>query len=205
MVGISNPVWPLARQPAPWTAAGSFGAPRDGGSRLHQGVDLYAPANTPVIASEDGEVIALQGWSGPGTKGLLVYSPQSDITILYGAVAPNSTPLVGSKVKRGDQIGEVGVYPAGSTMAHIEVWPGRLKIPRPRWLPGQPPPSFDPAEYLERASHLWTLIPGLLPAEQGGGGITPPVPNPTPKPASSGGGGAALVVAALVGLYFFTK
>lgn len=195
MVGASQPVWPLARQPAPWTAGGSFGASRDGGSRLHQGIDLYAPQGTPVLAAEDGEVIGLQGWSGPGTKGLLVYSPATDVTLLYGAVAPGSVPLVGAKVRRGEQIGTVGVYPAGSTMLHLEIWPGRLKPPRPRWNPGDPPPSIDPAEYLTRAMDRWTPVPGMLP---GAPGTEPQVG----KQNAAGLAGIALVAGLAYGLFF---
>jgi len=203
MVGAAQPLWPLARQPKQWTAGGSFGASRDGGSRLHQGVDLYAPASTPVLASEDGEVIGLQGWSGPKTKGLLVYSPATDITILYGAVAPNSTPLVGSKVRRGEQIATIGVYPAGSTMLHLEVWPGRLSIPRPRWNPGQDPPSYDPAPYLERAWDHWTTVPGLIP--QADGQNTPVDPPKGGSSSSSSGSGAAGLALAAAAAYFLFK
>lgn len=205
MPGISNPVWPIAREPKQWTAGGSFGAPRDGGSRLHQGIDLYAPAGTPVIASEDGVIVAVQGWSGPNTKGLLVYNPATDITLLYGAVKPGSYGAIGTAVKRGDQIAVVGVYPAGSTMLHLEQWQGKLKPPRARWNPGEPAPSYDPAPYLERASATWTLVPGKLP--QGDQGQQAPSPNnPKPAPSSSGGGGGgAAIVAAVVALYLFTK
>lgn len=201
MVGISNPVWPLAQAPKPWTAGGSFGASRDGGSRRHQGIDLGAPKGTPVIASEDGVITAVQGWSGPQTKGLLVYSPATDITILYGAVAPNSYPPVGTQVKRGEQIASLGVYPAGSSMLHIELWPGKLKPPRPRWNPGEPAPSIDPAEYLNRAAEIWTLIPGKLPQDDPG----QQAPSPNKPSSGGGGGGAALIVAAVAGLYFFSR
>lgn len=33
-----------------------FGAPRDGGSRSHQGVDIFAPRGTPVLAASSGRV-----------------------------------------------------------------------------------------------------------------------------------------------------
>lgn len=163
MVGSAYPLWPLARQPKAWTALGSFGAPRDNGTRLHQGIDLYAPQGTAVLAAESGVVTAVQGWSGPGTKGLLVYSPNTDITILYGAVAPGSYPNIGTEVKQGEKIATIGVYPAGSTMLHLEIWPGKLTPPRPRWNPGEDPPSYDPAEYLTRAMDRWTPVPGMVP------------------------------------------
>jgi murein DD-endopeptidase MepM/ murein hydrolase activator NlpD len=194
MVGIIDPIWPLARQPKTWTAGGSFGASRDGGKRLHQGIDLYAPEGTPVVASEGGIVTASQGWSGPGTKAVLVYSPKSDITILYGAVAPGSFPPIGTQLKRGDLVGKVGVYPAGSTMLHLEIWPQKLKPPRAKWLPNTPPPSFDPAEYLERASAVWTPVPGLIP--------DPNPPQVSPKGAATAGVG---ILAAVAGLYLFLK
>lgn len=202
MVGAVSPLWPLARQPAPWTKLGSFGAPRDGGSRRHQGVDLYAPAGTPVLAAEDGVISAVQGWSGPGTKGLLVYSPATDVTLLYGAVKPGSYPPIGTQVRRGEQIATIGTYPAGSTMLHLEIWPGKLQPPRPRWNPGSDPPSYDPAPYLERAWANWTTVPGLIPSGDGG---NVPVDPPKGGSSSSSGSGAAGILLAAAAAYFLLK
>lgn len=43
------------------TRAGSFwGDDRDGGKRLHEGVDLFAPKRTPVIAAADGYVTGVR-------------------------------------------------------------------------------------------------------------------------------------------------
>ena len=47
---------------APRQFADTFGAPRDGGDRLHQGIDLFAPKMTPVVATAAGRISAVD-WS----------------------------------------------------------------------------------------------------------------------------------------------
>lgn len=153
MFGSISPRWPLETPPKDWTAAGSFGARRPTSAdftRRHQGVDLYAPEGAAVLACEDGTVVAVQGWSGPGTKAVLVES--DGVLILYGAVAPNSYPAIGTKVRRGEKIATIGVYPHGSTMLHLECWAPGVRPPRPSWSAGgqQPAKLYNAEEYLER-------------------------------------------------------
>ncbi len=58
--------FPVAGQSS--RAVGSFfGAPRDGGARSHQGVDIFAPRGTPVVAASDG-VVSSRTSSGLGGK-----------------------------------------------------------------------------------------------------------------------------------------
>jgi murein DD-endopeptidase MepM/ murein hydrolase activator NlpD len=49
--------WPLA---GPADYISPFGAPRDGGARLHKGSDLAAPRMTPVVAVADATVMRVQ-------------------------------------------------------------------------------------------------------------------------------------------------
>jgi murein DD-endopeptidase MepM/ murein hydrolase activator NlpD len=154
MIGSLHPHWPLPRAPKPWTAGGSFGARRPSSktfTRHHQGVDLYAPAGEAVLACEDGVIVAHQGWDGPNAKAILVES--NGCLILYGAVAPGSYGPVGTVVRRGEQIAKIGVYPAGSTMLHIELWLPGVRPPRPRWEAGDDAPMQlqDIELYLKRA------------------------------------------------------
>lgn len=144
------PLWPLTSTPKKWTAGGSFGASRDGGSRTHQGVDLYAAKGAPVVAVEDGTVTMSQGWSGSGTRAIFVDHPKAGITVLYGAVAPKSYK-VGSTVKKGQKLAEIGVYPKGSHMLHLETYPLGTTV-RKVWYSGDPPDTvIDPSDYLEAA------------------------------------------------------
>lgn len=153
MYGSPNPRWPLESAPHDWTAAGSFGARRPTSAdftRRHQGVDLYAPVGAAVLACEDGVIVAVQGWSGPGTKALLVES--DGVLLLYGAVAPGSYGAIGTTVRRGEKIATIGVYPHGSSMLHFEAWEPGIRPPRPPWSAhGQQPAALHNAEeYLER-------------------------------------------------------
>ncbi len=52
-------IFPLPFKPqADYKSGGrKFGAPRDGGSRLHAGCDLIAPKGTQIRALEDGTVV----------------------------------------------------------------------------------------------------------------------------------------------------
>jgi hypothetical protein len=123
--------WPIARPPKNWTAGGSFGARRPWGgtqTRWHTGTDLGAPLGTPVLAPENGVIVAANsGWdfnvkTGKGVKAILIAS-DSGRTWLIGGIRPGSAIVkAGERVKAGQKIAEVGAYEGGDTMAHVSTF-----------------------------------------------------------------------------------
>ncbi len=124
----------------PPTEDGSFGRVRR--FDIHTGVDLYTPEGTAVYAIEDGEVVAVDDFTGVEQTG-----PDIEIAYLYTQVAMikggsgvvaygEIVPFVktGDRVKEGDIIGRVTSvlpedYPAGEpgytpsrSMLHFELY-----------------------------------------------------------------------------------
>lgn len=110
-------VFPLA-EAGSYTA--SFGAPRDGGSRKHQGIDIFAEKLTPVVAAADGIVILMRDTIGgdccvlrlrhqDGSETLYLHlnndSPGTDDGMGYGIAEGIA---LGASVRAGQVIGYVG-------------------------------------------------------------------------------------------------
>lgn len=85
----------------------TFSDTRDGG-RLHEALDIMAPAGTPVIAAADGKVEQLFQSDRGGNA---IYVRSSDgLTIHYYAHLRDYAPGLaeGQTVRRGEQLGTVG-------------------------------------------------------------------------------------------------
>ena len=121
--------WPVERAKVVVTA--EFGVPR-GGSR-HQGIDLAAPAGTPVRTTADGTVVAA-GKDGRYGKTVVV-DHGAGFRTRYAHLKKIETKK-GKRVKRGDQIGRVGKSGnASGAHLHYEVLKNGVPV--------------DPRAYLE--------------------------------------------------------
>lgn len=122
---------------------GFFGDPRDGGSRVHHGVDIFMPRGTPVLAAADGRVTSVDTTN---IGGRVVWQREAGgrHTLYYAHL---DQPLVqdGQQVRVGDAVGLVGnTGNARTTPPHLHfgayrrgaVDPWSLILPVPPELPG---------------------------------------------------------------------
>jgi len=108
-------IWPTVG-----TVSSTFG-PRQVriGSSNHQGIDISAPAGTPVIAADGGEVI-FTGWSG-GFGNLIKIRHDND-HVTYYAHLSSIDIQTGERVYRGQFIGRVGMTgTASGNHLHFEI------------------------------------------------------------------------------------
>lgn len=83
-----------------------WGAQRDGGRRSHEGVDIFAPRGTPVVAATNGWVSST-GNKGLGGKQVWVRD-QDRRQSLYYAHLDSIIARPGMRVQAGDTLGLVG-------------------------------------------------------------------------------------------------
>lgn len=81
-----------------------FGGERDGGARRHEGIDIFAPRGTPVIAAEAGLVTRV-GDTPRGGKNVWVRGDQRSF---YYAHLDSIAVTPGERVMRGEVLGTVG-------------------------------------------------------------------------------------------------
>jgi murein DD-endopeptidase MepM/ murein hydrolase activator NlpD len=85
-------------------AVGSlFGMPRDAGTRHHEGIDIFAPRLTPVLAVADGRATPRENKLGGNTVWL-----STPGTSYYYAHLERAAVSSGERVRAGDVIGYVG-------------------------------------------------------------------------------------------------
>lgn len=145
---------PLAPHP------GAFGVQRQ--NHVHEGVDLYCPAGTPVQAVEAGEVVGIMPFTGAqagsdwweDTDAVLVEGASG--VVVYGEIAPAC--LVGQRVAAGDLVGHVVTVlkkDKGRPMAmlHLELHT-RGAREAPEWIsPDTKPETLrDPTPYLRQVA-----------------------------------------------------
>jgi peptidoglycan LD-endopeptidase LytH len=86
----------------------SFDAPRDGGARRHQAIDIMAPRGTPVLSAGDGRILRL---SKSAKGGITIYATDlEEQFVYYYAHLDRYQPGIyaGKPLLRGDTLGYVG-------------------------------------------------------------------------------------------------
>ena len=84
---------------------GNFGASRDNGSRVHEGLDILCVPNAEVYAPFDGIVQRKVDPYGDGRfSGLQIYCPDRNFTVKIMYFSPIET-LIGQIVTRGEVLG----------------------------------------------------------------------------------------------------
>lgn len=166
--GNTNPAWPVItdNKYKNWVSykktdgkyagnpARSFGWVRTNG-RYHAGMDLYGDPGDPVIASESGTVVGIQGFLGP-TKAMLVEGDDTGIVILYGEITDKSWEKFGLKkgshVNKGQQIATIGLNEANGGMLHWEQYVNGTKQ-NEQWKQGTKPDPriLNPTKFLLKA------------------------------------------------------
>lgn len=92
-----------------------FGAPRDGGTRTHQGIDFAAATGTPITAARDGTVTTAATIGG---YGLVVYVRHGDGSETRYAHLSVITVKVGDRIRAGQRVGLSG-NTGNSTGPHL--------------------------------------------------------------------------------------
>ncbi len=131
------------------TAIGSwFGDGRDGGRRRHEGLDIFAPRGTPVIAAAGGVVRSTRSNRLGGN--VVWLRDEFDRTHYYAHLDSQAIVRRGQRVAVGDTLGFVGNSGnARSTPPHLHfgIYSGGSFDPYPALLPlpSAPPPfTGDP-------------------------------------------------------------
>jgi len=83
-----------------------WGAPRGGGTRKHEGNDIFAPKGTDLLAMTDGEITRLSN-TGIGGKTVWLYDHRRGLRYYY-AHLDEQLVRKGQQVSRGDVVGTVG-------------------------------------------------------------------------------------------------
>ena len=121
--GNSKYAWPV---PSSYRITSYFGYRPNpftgGGGQMHTGLDIAAPAGTPIIAAASG-VVTRAGWAGGYGNCVMIRHSDGYVT-LYGHCSVLYVS-VGQSVKAGQTIAGVGTtgYSTGNHL-HFEVRPG---------------------------------------------------------------------------------
>lgn len=129
-----------------------WGAQRDGGRRSHEGIDIFAPRGTPVVATTSGR-ISRTGDRGLGGKQVWLRDSERGLSLYYAHLdSIIATP--GMKVSPGDTLGLVGnTGNARTTPPHLHFgiynsFSGAVNPLHYVYQPEEPKPQQKPLKWL---------------------------------------------------------
>jgi peptidoglycan LD-endopeptidase LytH len=103
-----------------------WGAPRDGGRRRHQGIDLLAPTGTPLVAVASGHITRLSN-TDRGRGGISLWLRDRHGTAYYYAHNHHNLVRLGQRVRAGQllaRVGATGNAKGGPPHLHFQLHPG---------------------------------------------------------------------------------
>jgi murein DD-endopeptidase MepM/ murein hydrolase activator NlpD len=103
-----------------------WGAPRDGGRRRHQGIDLLAPAGAPLVAVASGHITRLSDIDR-GRGGISLWLRDTRGTAYYYAHNQRNLVRLGQRVRAGQllaRVGATGNAKGGPPHLHFQLHPG---------------------------------------------------------------------------------
>jgi murein DD-endopeptidase MepM/ murein hydrolase activator NlpD len=103
-----------------------WGASRDGGRRRHQGIDLLAPAGTPLVSVASGHITRLSD-RDRGRGGISLWLRDARGTAYYYAHNQYNLVRLGQRVRAGQvvaRVGATGNARGGPPHLHFQIHPG---------------------------------------------------------------------------------
>ena len=171
-----------------------LGLPRDGGTRSHEGLDIFGPIGTPVTAMDDGTVVYSELRTSGGFGIAVQLKHDNGLTTKYAHLSRLTGLKQGDRVSGGQVIGysgDTGNAKGTPPHLHFEVWRGKQML--------------EPADFLRSSAAVTPQALSPTQKMQGPYSNAPPPllarrPAPPPKnksttaapPAKSGGKGFSL-------------
>ena len=137
-----------------------FGDARDGGKRDHEGIDIFAPRGTSVVAVADGVIESVETTS-VGGRVVWQYDRRRDVTYYYAHLNTQQVNR-GDAVRAGDRIGTVGNTgnaAASRPHLHFAIYrPGRSAVDPVPFLYDQSVDSLSAVAADASALGNWTRV-----------------------------------------------
>lgn len=153
-----------------------YGDARDGGLRRHEGIDIFSPRGTLILAASDSVVYRV-GERDRGGNIVTLYDEQRDL-LLYYAHLDEQLVRQGQRVAAGDPIGTNGNTGNAITTPphlHIGLYQGGWRRDVDPWnYFVDPPLTVPPSIVDEELVGQWFQLPG--PVAAAAGSMAPEVP-----------------------------